>query len=285
MHRQRSKHIVDMKNTKTRSGDSGRTLTARHLEGYLANLNENGKLNPEEVFLHGNPEAAVEGVCVCWMATVPAILYAARHGCNLMVCHEAITFHDYPLWAKWVETTGPWPSDRDRIDLLERHHMTVLRVHSTVDVTHVGPALWDALDLPAPALRGWVYSHHAVDPISVARLAARMRTGLRVDTVRVTGDPLRVVTEVGTCWGGGGLDRNMHIWQEQLLPRGIEALIVGETCDFAHRFAMDNGIALLEGGHSATEDPGLERLAGDISNRFPGLKVIFRPQEVPWITL
>ena len=157
--------------------------------------------------------------------------------------------------------------------------------HSTVDVTHVGPALWDALDLPEPAFRGWVYSHHAVNPISVARLAARMRTELRVDTVRVTGDPLRVVTEVGTCGGGGGLDRNMHIWQEQLLPRGIEALIVGETCDFDQRFAMDNGIALLEGGHSATEDPGLERLAGDISNQFPGLKVIFRPQEVPWTTL
>jgi putative NIF3 family GTP cyclohydrolase 1 type 2 len=112
-----------------------------------------------------------------------------------------------------------------------------------------------------------------------------MRRALEIEGVRVTGDPARIVTEVGTCWGGGGLDRNMRLWQQHLLPRGIEALIVGETCDFAQRFAAENGIALLEGGHSATEDPGLARLALDLQQQFPEIPVLFRPQEVPWITL
>ena len=163
--------------------------------------------------------------------------------------------------------------------------MTVLRAHSTVDVSHVGPALWDALALPPPEFSGRVYSHHSVEPVTVEVLAARMRQVLGIDHVRVSGDPTRTVTEIGTCWGGAGLDRSMHLWEAHLFPRGVQALIVGETCDFAQRFALESGVALLEGGHSTTEDPGLRRLAGDIGNRFAETKVIFRPQEIPWRTL
>ena len=81
------------------------------------------------------------------------------------------------------------------------------------------------------------------------------------------------------------MDRNMHIFVKQLLPRGIEAIIVGETNDFTQRVALESGIALLEGGHSATENPGLRRLADDVARHFSEIKVIFHPVEVPWMTL
>ena len=260
-------------------------MTGNDVEAYLATFNESGKLNSEEVFLSGSSDAEVRGICVCWMVTLPAAAYAAAQGCNLIVCHEALTYWDYPLWKPMVKATEPWESDRRRLAFLEDQGIAVLRAHSTVDVTHVGPALWDALGLPAPVFSGWVYSHHSVEPITVAQLAARIRGGLDLNEVRVTGDPLRSVSEVGTCWGGGGLDRNMRLWVEHLFDRGIEALIVGETCDFAQRFAMENDLPLLEAGHSASEDPGLRRLAEDLARRFPDTTVRFRPQEVPWVTL
>lgn len=255
------------------------------VEQYLSSFNGNGRLNEEEIFLYGSGLEEIRGICICWMATAPAIKFAASEDCNLIICHEALTFYDYPVWASWVTVKEPWESDRTRLKLLEKHGISVLRVHSTVDVTHVGPALWDALELPAPQFSGWAYSHHTVGPVTVAELAARLRRALPIDRVRMTGDPARTVTEIGTCWGGGGLDRNMRIWVEYLFQRGIEALIVGETCDFAQRFALESGIALLEGGHSATEDPGLRRLAKDIGRHLPDTKVVFRPQEVPWVTL
>ena len=252
---------------------------------YLATFNENGKLNDEEGFLLGSGSDELTGICVCWMATTPAVAYAITEGCNLIVCHEALTYWDYPGWKANVQSTEPWESDRRRLALLEANGISVLRAHSTVDPTHVGPALWDALDLGKPQFSGWVYSHHTIEPTTVAELADRIRTGLNLSHVRVTGDPQRQVSEIGTCWGGGGLDRNMHIWEENLFDRGIEALIVGETCDFAQRFAMENDLPLLEAGHSASEDPGLERLAEDMRRRFTDTKVVYRRQEVPWITL
>ena len=62
--------------------------------------------------------------------------------------------------------------DKTRLAFLEDQNITVLRAHSTVDATHVGPALWDALGLAPPVFSGWVYSHHTVEPITVAQLAA-----------------------------------------------------------------------------------------------------------------
>jgi len=260
-------------------------MNGNELAQYLATFNENGRLNDEEGFLVGTGDETTQGICVCWMATTPVVRYAAAQGCNLIVCHEALTYWDYPGWKANVKATEPWESDRKRLALLEANGMTVLRIHSTVDPTHVGPALWDVLDLGDPQFSGWVYSHHTIEPTTVAMLAARIRTGLGMSHVRVTGDPLRCVSEVGTCWGGGGLDRNMHIWEEHLFDRGIEALIVGETCDFAQRFAMENDLPLLEAGHSTSEDPGLRRLAVDIARQFADTKVLFRPQETPCVTL
>jgi len=260
-------------------------LIAHQVEAYLATFNEQKRLNEEEGFLFGCGDEPVRGICVCWMATAPALAYAAQQNCNLVVCHEAVTFFDYPVWIDRSPIKEPWACDRARLDLIEKHKLTVLRAHSTVDPTHVGPALWESLQLPSPVFAGWAYSHHQIELASVADLAARMRQGLGLTHVRVTGDPMRRITQLGTAWGGGGLDRNMHLIVQHLLPRGIEAVIVGETNDFTQRMAMDSDIVLFEGGHSPTEDMGMRRLAEELDKQFADTKVAFRPQEVPWTTL
>ena len=258
--------------------------TGRAVEQFLATFNPAGQLNPEEGFLYGKGEEELRGICVCWMPTRSAVGHAIAEDCNLIVSHEVITFYDYPVWA--ADPPGdPWPSDQARLDLLAAYQISVLRIHSTVDPTHIGPALWAALDLPAPDFRGWAYSHHAVAPVTVADLAARAKAALGMTHLRVSGDPERMVTQLGTAWGGLGLDRHIDAWVEHLLPRGIEALIVGETSDYAQRFAVENDVALIETCHSASEDPGLRQLAADLADRFPEIKVIFRPQEIPWTTL
>ena len=260
-------------------------MLAGDVENYLSKFNENGKLNAEEIFLYGGPEDSVNGICVCWMVSSGAITYAAEQRCNLLVCHEAVTYYDYPVWAGNYESAGPWESDKKRLELIKRHQMTVLRVHSTVDPTHVGPALWKAVGLPEPFFRGWAYSCHTVKAITVRQLAEKVKAGLGLEHIRITGDPERVVNKVGTIWGGGGLDRNMHIWHTHLLPKGAEVIIVGETNEFAQRCALDSGIALLEAGHAGSEDPGLEQLARDVACQFPDTKVVFRAQEPAWTIL
>jgi len=258
-------------------------ITGHTVEQFFATFNPEGRLNPEEGFLHGSGDQHVQGICVCWMATRFAIEHAITQDCNLIICHEALTFYDYPVWA--ADPPGqPWVSDQARLDLLDEHNIGVLRVHSTVDPTHIGPALWEAIGLPEPQSRAWAYSQHKVEGTAVGDLAIRTRQALAMSHLRVTGDLDRIVSNVGTAWGGLGLDRHIDVWVEHLLPRGAEVLIVGETNDFAQRFAIDNDIALIETCHSASEDPGLRYLADDLSRQFPEISVIFRPQEIPWAT-
>ena len=69
-------------------------LVARDVEAYLSTLNEAGRLNEEEGFLFGGPDDQVTGICTVWMATAPALELAAAEGCNLVICHEAVTFRD-----------------------------------------------------------------------------------------------------------------------------------------------------------------------------------------------
>jgi putative NIF3 family GTP cyclohydrolase 1 type 2 len=258
--------------------------TGRDIAQYIATLNDSGSLNQEEGFLYGDGRHGVEGTMVCWMATVPAIEYAVERQCNLIISHEALTFYDYPVWTQ-SPPVGPWPSDRERLRLLADHGISVLRVHSTIDPTFIGPALWRDMQFPEPAFHKGCFAHHVVEPLTVTELATCAARATGMDHVRVSGEPTRVVTDVGLAWGGLGLDRHIKGWVAHLLPRGVEALVVGETSDFAQRFAIENGIALIETCHSASEDPGLRDFADHLRAQYPDIPVSFRPQEVPWVVM
>lgn len=64
--------------------------------------------------------------------------------------------------------------------------------------------------------------------------------------------------------------------------RAILDYLVGETNDFAQRFAVDSRIGLIETCHSASEEPGLAVLATDLEAQFPEARVVFHKEVVPW---
>ena len=103
--------------------------------------------------------------------------------------------------------------------------------------------------------------------------------------LRLTGDPEQVVTRVGTMVGGLMQDRHIKSWETYLVDHDVQVIIGGETNDFAQRFAVDSGIALIETCHSASEEPGLRNLADDLKSRFDGVEVVFHKEVVPWVTV
>jgi len=249
---------------------------------YLVSLNPAGKLGGEEGVIYGEHNRSAEGILVTWMATVAAIVYAIRENCQIIISHEALAFHNYFRGASSPE---PWSADRARISLLAKHGMSVIRAHSTVDPTHIVPAFIKTIGLTEPVRSGNVWSFHKEPPISLEELARRTAAGLKMDRLRVTGNPKRIVTRVGTMVGGLMLDRHIDAWERHLIDLGIEVIIGGETNDFAQRFAIDSGIALIETCHSASEEPGLKILAQDLKSAFERTRVVFHPEVVPWVTL
>jgi putative NIF3 family GTP cyclohydrolase 1 type 2 len=147
------------------------------------------------------------------------------------------------------------------------------------------PAFIKTIGLTDPIRSGHVWSFHEQPPISLQELAKRTAAALNMDQLRVTGTPERIVTRVGTMVGGLMQDRHIDAWEKHLMPLGVEVIIGGETNDFAQRFAIDSGIALIETCHSTSEEPGLKILAQDFRTAFDGTKVVFHQEVIPWVTL
>ena len=249
---------------------------------YIRSLSSRGELGSEEGLLYGDAGADVSGIMVAWMPTTAALRRAAAEGCSLVVSHEALTFHDYFPYASGPQ---PWKADRARHSLLLENGITVVRAHSTVDPTHVVPGFINAIGLSPPEKQGEVWSFHREQPVRLGQLSGKVAAGLGMERLRVTGDPDRMVRRVGTMVGGLGLDRHLVSWERHLMELEPDVIIAGETNDFAQRYAVASGLALIETCHSASENPGLAILAGDMASRFTGVKVVFHKEIVPWAVI
>lgn len=254
-------------------------ISCNALLDYLRTLNPKRKLGREEGVIYGSEECTTEGILVAWMPTVAAIRRAKDESCQVILSHEALTFHDY--FAQTYDE-NPWTADKARLALLDQAAITVVRVHSTADPTYVVAGFIQAIGLSAAIQQGDIWSYHEEEPVSVRHMARKVAPGLGMGLVRVTGDPDRVVTRIGTMVGGLGLDRHLDRWEHDLVGLGVELIIAGETNDFAQRFAIDSGLALIETCHSASEEPGLKMLSDDVQARFPETKVVFHKEAVPW---
>jgi putative NIF3 family GTP cyclohydrolase 1 type 2 len=63
---------------------------------------------------------------------------------------------------------------------------------------------------------------------------------------------------------------------------GCDTVIVGDMIHACAKMAAECGMAVLDGFHHATEQPGLRRLADRIRAQFPELPVRFFEEPVPW---
>ncbi len=258
------------------------SLSVQMILDYITSLNPTGKLSGEEGVLYGGNDADISGILVAWMATVAAITHAISESCQLILCHEALTFHDYFPAAASPE---PWTADRARRSLLKESDITVVRAHSTVDPTHVVPGFVKAIGLSPPVKQGNVWSFHEENPVRLRDLVERVSEGLGMGSLRVTGNPEQTVSRIGTMVGGLGQDRHLISWERHLMGLGTEVIIAGETNDFAQRFAIDSGIALIETCHSASEEPGLAVLANDLESHFGNIRVVFHKEVIPWTVM
>ena len=90
--------------------------------------------------------------------------------------------------------------------------------------------------------------------LTLRGLVERVQRTLGVATVRLAGDPGRVVERVAVV-PGAGVDL-----LELAAARGAEAAVTGDVPHHRAREALDRGLAVVDPGHAATERPGVRRL-------------------------
>jgi len=92
-------------------------------------------------------------------------------------------------------------------------------------------------------------------------------------------DALIEALGMGTMYGGFG---QMFNSSEAMATLGVEAIIAGECCDYTLRNAEELGMAVIEAGHCASENPGMRALARWLAKKLPEIRVAFVDTGRPW---
>ena len=248
-----------------------------------------GMQGDELGFIFGAPDTDLRGVAVCWSPTLDVIQSAGQLGCNMIVSHEPLFFQK--RWSTDAEAGNVWFEEaedeekavnRGRAAALEGMGACVYRAHSNWDLTPeigIRDALAAALDL-GPAIRlGQYTSLHEVEPVTIRGLVHRVQTKLDTGPIRVVGNPAREATRIGTLYGGLGQMLNSP---EEMASLGAEAVIAGECLAYTLWCAKELGLALIEAGHCATENPGMRAMANWLDGQLGDLPVQFIDTGRPW---
>lgn len=264
-------------------------MTPKNLQDYLIKRRSEfagkfeqqlSELGKEEGIRFGDANVEIKGVLVTWMMTVEAIEEAVKQDCNLIVCHETPFFGEN--WDAKNPVTPEWKVNEERKRLLAKYEITVFQSHSTLDEILITDTFAEVLGLPKAIIQEWrLQSIHEIPPTPLHKLADRVKkkTGLKI--IRVVGDLNKKVKRIGLAYGGIGLHVNLGFW-EQMLKHNPEVVIAGETDEYAMRYAIDNGLCVIETTHPISENPGLEKFCNELKRVFPGVKIVFHRCEIPW---
>ena len=232
-------------------------------------------LNHDEGVHHGAANAVLESVVVSWMATPEGLAFAGSVGAGLFIGHESLYFpYDAAVREDNPEGWEAWPTNARRRELLEKHGMTFLRVHGSMDEMTILDDAASMLGLGDAVFADGFVRVYEIEECSYGELIELVKSRMGMDHVRVTmADALdRRVRRIGLPWGGLGLFVNVS-YQQEVLARGVDALIAGEADNYGFRFGAECGVPMIETSHEVSENPGIERFASMLGREFADLTV------------
>ena len=204
--------------------------------------------------LVGSPNQEVTSILFALDVTEPVIDEAAALGAELIVTH-------HPLMFSAIRSLTDETYEGRLIRRLTRENISLISAHTNLDQAAGGindtlAALCGLVEISG---EGFFRSGFLPEPMTVRDFADLLETNLET-TVRIMAPDDRIIRRVGLCSGSGGDE-----WI-QARESGCDAFVSGEI---KHHFALamaDAGIAALECGHFATEEPGLAALAEALQN-------------------
>ncbi len=255
-------------------------MLAKDLQSYLRSLN-GGWMDLDrtvDTFKAGDPEAEVTGIAVSWMSTRFALARAVALGANVFITHEPTYYnhHDDPQ-SPLFGLQGV----RDKRRAVQESGLTIIRCHDLWDqVPGMGiPDAWGAaLGLgDAVAGEGYyrVYDVAGRTAGDVAQQVAARTAGYGQEAVQLIGDPGQPVTRV--VLGTGAITPLLQ-YVSDFDPDLAICTDDGFTYWQDGAYALDAGLPVIVVNHATSEEPGMQRLAEHLRQRFPDVPVHFLPR-------
>lgn len=251
-------------------------LTAREVFAAIkAASGQSWDHNPtDDRIIHGWRDAPVTGIATCFTASIDVLRRAKAAGLNYIVPHEASFYERYDDFAESaVRDDDPVLLAKKRF--LDANGMVIQRMHAHAH-SRPGDAImtglirqlgWDGQRAARPGMP-WI----DLPPVSAGDLGRHIAQRLGRKTLRMLGDPARMIRSVSVSAGMPG--ENAQIQQ---LESGADAVLLGEVREpevlgYAQDMAASRPVTVYLAGHTA-EDPGMGLLADWLKSVFPALPV------------
>ena len=219
--------------------------------------------------LVGDPDRSVRRLMTCLTITPSSAAEAVERSADLVVAHHPLPFH--PLKRLTTETT----TGRMLLELIAAR-VAIYSPHTAFDSARHGinRQLAEGLGLdhiaplvPGDDELGSGRFGRPAEPLTLGRLADRLKAFLQIDRLQYVGDLDQTVHQVGVACGAAGelLDA--------VRQAGCDCMVLGETSFHTCLEAEAVGVSLLLPGHFASERFACQHLAGILAQDLPDVEV------------
>jgi dinuclear metal center YbgI/SA1388 family protein len=219
--------------------------------------------------LVGRSDRPVAKLMTCLTVTPESAAEAIDAGADLIVTHHPMPFRPVE------RITDATSVGRLLLDLIAAN-VAVYSPHTAFDsaADGINQRLADGLGLRdvaplTPHAEGQGTGRHGrlAEPLSLTKLADRLKQFLSITRLQVVGQPDRTIHTVAVgCGAADELLTTAH-------ANACDAMVLGEARFHTCLEAEALGIALLLPGHFASERFGVETLAGVLGRNFPDVEV------------
>ena len=233
---------------------------------------------------HGKGDQRVSGIVTTMFPTIAVIEAAHKKSANFIIAHEP-SFYNHRDDLHYVKSNRVL---EQKLALLDKYDIAIWRFH---DYCHsLKP---DAIFYGVCKKMNWLpYMVNedrllTIPPLSLQDLAARLKTSLSANHVRVIGDLQHSCSKIALLPGASGGQTQISM-AENLQP---DVLIVGEVSEWeTAEYVRDSHLlggntALIILGHTISEEPGMEWVADWLKPIVPGIPIQHIPSNDPFTWL
>ena len=116
-------------------------------------------------------------------------------------------------------------------------------------------------------------------PMSLREFAGFVRNAFRLDSVRVYGNPERVIRRCAVCTGSG------KSLLADVFASGAQVYVTGDIDHHTGLDAVADGLCIIDAGHYGTEYMFMEAMEDQLKRRFPDLLLSTAKIEEPYFTV
>lgn len=224
--------------------------------------------------LIGDAGAQASRVLVALDASAAVVGQAEMLGTELIVVHHPLLFSPVK---QLVEDGGVVSLARQLI----RNRCALIACHTNLDSAprglnfHVGELLGVQNMRPLLSDSGLGRIGTLTTPVTLAAFATLIAKVLHTNTLKVLGNPQRLISTVALCTGAGG-----DLFNDARVA-GADLFLSSEIKHHTALLARDADCAIIDAGHYPTEHSAVAIMAAHL-RQLPGIEVIEAVEDDPW---